>query len=113
MKTLIAVCAVVIFVGATLIVLGFKIRKGQLGSVHSYHTQRVREIDRLVYGKRLGLGIIVSGLSVVVTGGTIIAANVTGNRMIMMGGLVVLVIGLTVGLMLCVSAQMRYNKGIF
>ena len=109
MATLIAVGAVVIFIGVVLIALGLQMRGGNLDSLHSYHTRRVREEDRLAFGRKIGLGILVIGLGVVAFGATIIAERVTGKREVLMIGLAAMTFGLTAGMMLCVYALQK-NK---
>ena len=113
MITLAATGVLVALIGIVLIALGLQMRKGNLDSLHAYHTQRVKEEDKQAFGKHMGLGIIVTGLCVIGFGGMIIASGMLNDIRIKIIGLGVFSLGLTAGMMLCVSALMKYNKGIF
>lgn len=102
-----------IAVGIVLIVIGITNTRGNISTLHSYHRKRVREEDRIPFGKRVGLGTILSGAGVVVFGGFSIVAEKTGNNLFMIIGAVALVALLVVGLALMFAAMIKYNKGIF
>lgn len=65
--------------------------RGNIASIHWYHRQRVTEKDRRPFGKLVGLGTMVIGVSLVVFGALSFAAD----------------------LGLSFFAMIQYNKGIF
>ena len=53
-------------VGVVCIILGISNMRGNISSLHSYHRHRVSEEDRIPFGKQVGLGIIIVGISIIV-----------------------------------------------
>ena len=100
-------------VGIVCIFLGISHMRGNISSLHSYHTHRVSEEDRLPFGKKVGLGMVIIGISMMVFGIlSAIALYVEANMLIWIGT-AVLIVGLAVGLGLSFYAMIKYNKGIF
>ena len=54
--------------GAVCIIIGIFNSKGHISTLHSYHRKRVSEEDRIPFGKRIGLGMIIIGVSVIISG---------------------------------------------
>lgn len=92
-------------VGAFIIVLGILNAKGNISMLHSYHRKRVKEEDVIPFGRRIGAGTIVIGL-------TIIAAAITDLLSLDIAN-IVLIVGFIPGVILIAYAMMKYNKGIF
>lgn len=61
-----------IAVGVLIAVLGAINMTGNISSLHWYHRQRVTEEDRLPFGKAVGLGTLICGLSCVLFGGALL-----------------------------------------
>ena len=53
-------------VGIVCIVLGISNMRGNISSLHSYHTHRVSEEDRIPFGKMVGLGTIIVGAGIMI-----------------------------------------------
>jgi hypothetical protein len=53
-------------VGVVCIILGISNMRGNISSLHSYHRHRVSEEDRIPFGKQVGLGTIIVGISIIV-----------------------------------------------
>ena len=51
-------------VGVVCVVLGVSNMRGNISSLHSYHRHRVSEEDRIPFGKKVGLGIIICGCAI-------------------------------------------------
>ena len=94
-----------IAIGVILIVVGILNAKGNISMLHSYHRKRVKEEDVIPFGKKIGAGSIIMGL-------TIIAAGITDLLSLNIAN-IVLVVGFIPGIILIVYAMMKYNKGIF
>ncbi len=102
-----------IFLGIICIVMGIFNAKGDLSTLHSYHRKRVLEEDRIPFGKKVGLGMELIGISLILFGGFSLLSDVLENDIFTVIGSVLLVVGLMVGLALSFYAMIKYNKGIF
>ena len=94
-----------IAIGIILIVVGILNAKGNISMLHSYHRKRVKEEDVIPFGKKIGAGSIIMGLTIIVAGITDLLSLDIAN--------IVLIIGFIPGIVLIVYAMMKYNKGIF
>ncbi|MBQ1281749.1 MAG: hypothetical protein IIY16_05855 [Oscillospiraceae bacterium] len=102
-----------ILVGIFVILLGISNMKGNISSVHHYHRKRVKEIDRIPFGKKIGLGSIIIGVSLILSGAFSYAANAMQNGLLMRAGNIVMIIGFTVGIIISLQAINKYNGGLF
>ena len=100
-------------IGIICIVLGVCNTKGQLGSIHWYHRKNVTEENRIPFGKAIGRGTIIIGVSLVIYGGLSLATRLSKNNLFVLIGAIVLTVGIVVGLVLSFYAMFKYNKGIF
>ena len=99
--------------GVILIVLGIMNMKGNISSLHWYHRQRVTEEDRKPFGKLVGLGTLIIGIALVISGILFWISEVTATELWLIVGCVITVVGIVVGLVLSFYAIIKYNKGIF
>lgn len=99
--------------GVILIVLGVMNMKGNISSLHWYHRQRVTEEDRKPFGKLVGLGTLIIGIALVISGVLFWISEVTATELWLIVGCVITVVGIVVGLVLSFYAMIKYNKGIF
>jgi len=53
-------------IGILCIIIGISNRKGNISLLHSYHRHRVLEKDKLPMGKKVGLGTIIIGSSMII-----------------------------------------------
>ena len=102
-----------IVVGVICIVLGIFNFKGDISSLHSYHRHRVSEQDRLAFGRLVGSGTIIIGVSIVLLGTFMILTELTGIAVFTAVGTALMIVGLGVGLGMSFYAMKKYNKGIF
>ncbi len=94
-----------IAIGVFLIVVGILNTKGHISMLHSYHRKRVKEEDVLPFGKKIGAGSIIIGLTIIAAGiSDLLSLNIAN---------IILIVGFTSGIILIVYAMMKYNKGIF
>ena len=95
-----------IIIGFSLIILGIINMKGNISMLHSYHRKRVKKEDIIPYGKKVGTGIIIIGISIIIAGVfTIFNYTSISN--------IILIIGLVVGTIIIFCAMFKYNKVIF
>ena len=102
-----------VIVGIFLCVSGFITMKGNLSLLHSYHYKRVKEEDKKAFGKPVGIGIIVMGLTVAAYGVILYLSEKTSNSALTTISYVTLGVGFAIGLPLCFVPMVKYNKGIF
>ena len=100
-------------VGVVCIILGISNMRGNISSLHSYHRHRVSEEDRIPFGKQVGLGIIIVGISIIVFSVLSSVTLYTENDIFILVGTAVLIIGIIIGLVISFRAMIKYNKGIF
>lgn len=102
-----------VILGIFISMLGHSNMKGNISSVHWYHRKRVTEENRLPFGRIIGLGTIICGVSLVIFGCLTFVAEKTQIVLFTIIGSVIVVIGLVIGLALSLYAMIKYNKGIF
>ena len=100
-------------IGVVCIVIGIINRKGNISTLHSYHRNRVSEKDRLLFGKMVGLGMIIIGISMIIMGALSFIATILQNNLYLTLGSAALIVGLVIGLGITFYAMIKYNKGIF
>ena len=100
-------------VGILCIVIGILNTKGNVKMLHSYHIKRVKPEDILPFGKLVGLGMIILGLSIVVFSIFALVAFYIEKEILVTVGMVIMAIGIVVGMGLAFYAMKKYNKGIF
>ena len=96
---------VLLILGVFISVIGIVNIMGNISTIHSYNRRKVKEKDIPKYGRAVGTGTLIIGVS-------LIAAFVTTfwNEKIMA---FIVVPSLVVGLVFILYAQFKYNKGIF
>lgn len=99
--------------GVMCVAIGISNMKGNISMLHSYHRKRVAEEDRIPFGRTIGIGMIIIGISIIIQSGLSIANLYTGNNVFLLIGTIVLVVGLLAGLGITFYAMIKYNKGIF
>ena len=101
-----------IALGVIFIIIGFINRTGNISTLHSYHRNKVTEEDKLPYGKLVGLGMIIIGVSLICFGVLHFLAGGEQN-VYQIAGSIVLGAGLIAGIGITFYAMFKYNKGIF
>lgn len=91
--------------GILISVLGIVNIKGNISTIHSYNRRKVKEKDIPKYGKAIGTGTFIIGLSFIV--GFIVSF---WSEVIMA---FVILPAVIVGIGFIMYAQFKYNKGIF
>lgn len=104
---------VTITLGIILIVIGILNMKGDISSLHAYHRKRVTEEDRIPFGRKVGIGTIIIGVSFVLFGILLIVAKLSNSNIFEYIGNAILTTGFIVGIGFNFYAMFKYNKGIF
>lgn len=100
-------------VGALIIFFGIKHMGGDISSLHSYHRKNVKEEDVPAFGKRVGLGTVIMGASVVLMGIGDFVAALTTTELFTTVGMILMGVGLVIGCIITFSAMKKYNGSIF
>lgn len=99
--------------GIVCIVIGIFNMRGNISMLHSYHRKRVSKEDIIPFGRRVGLGMIVIGIGIIVFSIFSAIAFFTENSVFVPIGVAFLIVGLVIGLIISFGAMIKYNKGIF
>ena len=104
---------VTVILGIICVILGISNMMGNISSLHSYHRQRVSEQDVRPFGRLVGLGTIIIGISIGVFGVLTYLGERSGSDTLVFVSTGVLIAGIVVGIILSFYAMIKYNKGIF
>ena len=99
--------------GIVLIVIGLSNRKGNISILHSYHTKRVSEEDRIPFGKLVGLGMIIIGIGMILFSALMLLASYLQADLLTTIANVIMIAGFVIGIGIAFYAMFKYNKGIF
>lgn len=103
----------VIALGIICIVIGVFNMRGNISSIHWHHRRRVAEEDILPFGRQVGLGTIIIGISIILCGFLFLAYELSKNDLFTIIGTIIMIIGVVIGSILSFRAMIKYNKGIF
>ena len=95
-----------VIIGLPLILIGIFNIKGNISMLHSYHRKNLKEKDVIPFGKKVGMGSIIVGISIISAGiFSILNCIVISN--------IIIIVGLIIGIVLIFYALFKYNNGIF
>ena len=100
-------------VGIICIALGITNTRGNISTLHSYHTHRVSEEDRLPFGKLVGLGTIIIGCAVDIFSVLSAITLYIQLPLLIWIGTAIMIVGIIAGMAISFYAMIKYNKGIF
>ena len=99
--------------GILCIVIGISNMRGNISMLHSYHRKRVAEEDRLPMGRKVGVGMIIVGVTVMVYSVLTALPAYEANAVFRFVSDAVMAVGLAAGLGISGWAIIKYNKGLF
>ena len=100
-------------IGVIVCVLGGINMTGNISTLHSYHRKRVSEENKKPFGRLVGIGTIIIGLTVIAFGALMFAAEKTSADYLVIVGTALMIVGLVVGSTIAFLAMKKYNGGIF
>ena len=109
---MVASISVAIF-GIMISVLGVINMTGNISSLHWYHRQRVTEEDRKPFGRLVGGGTLIIGISMIIFGVLYFIYEKTQLAPLAFIAPITVVVGTVVGIGVSFYAMIKYNKGIF
>ena len=101
-----------IIIGIGCIVIGILNMKGNIKMLHSYHTHNIKEEEKIHFGRLVGIGTIIIGVSLIIYGFLNTMYEIIKNDQIVIMSNIILVIGLIIGICICLFAIKKYNKKI-
>ena len=104
---------VVFIIGVVCVVIGILNMLGNISTIHSYHRNNVPEEKKKLFGKKVGLGTIIIGISMIVFGLLLIVASLTQNQVFIKVGTGIMFVGIAIGLYISLRAIKKFNKTIF
>ena len=99
--------------GILVSILGIINMTGNISSLRWYHRQRVTEENRKPFGKLVGLGTLIIGLSMIVFGILFLIFEQTQLQAFVVIGVIELIVSIIVGMIVSFYAMKKYNGGIF
>lgn len=100
-------------VGVVCIILGIQNMHGNISSLHSYHRSRVKDEDVLPFGKIVGLGTIIIGVSIIIFSIFSALDVALGSTNYTIIGSILMIVGIVVGMCITFHGMKKYNGGIF
>ena len=92
-------------VGIACIALGLLIwKKQKLSVLHNYHYKNVKKEDIPAYSRQIGLGLILIGIGIIITG--------ILNLLYSAFWWISLLAGIVIGLIIIIKAQKKYNGSV-
>lgn len=98
-----------IIIGLILILIGISNIKGNISTLHSYHRKRVKKEDVLPFGKKIGIGTIIIGCTIIIAE----IVDLLFKHSFQYITNIILIIGFIPGFIIILYALFKYNKGIF
>lgn len=102
-----------VIVGLVVIIFGVQNMRGNISTLHRYHRKRVSEENRIPFGRKVGLGSIIVGCSVILKACFQFVAEKQNILLLNTLGTVILIVGLATGFAIIIYAMIKYNKGLF
>lgn len=99
--------------GILICVIGVLNMLGNISSVHWYHKQRVSPDDIKPFGRLVGAGTFIIGVSCIAFGIASFVFEKTQTSPVLIAGTAILIGGVIAGFALTFYAMIKYNKGIF
>ena len=99
--------------GILISIIGVINMTGNISTIHRYHRHRVTEENRRPFGKLVGIGTLIIGISLVVFGVLYFIFEKTQAFWLINLATAELLVCFAVGLGISFFAMIKYNKGIF
>ena len=99
--------------GVLISILGIINMTGNIASIHWYHRQRVSAENRKPFGKLVGLGTLIIGISLTARGILTFVSEQIQSGVLAITGNAVLIAGIIAGAVISFCAMKKYNGGVF
>lgn len=95
-----------LIIGILILVMGIYTYNGNINLIHWYNRTKINKSNAKQYGKFMGIGTCIIGISIVLT--AILQMFLKLENLYY-----ITIIGIVVGLLYMLYGQFKYNKGIF
>ncbi|MCD7803151.1 MAG: DUF3784 domain-containing protein [Clostridiales bacterium] len=97
---------ILLVIGLLISALGIVNITGNVSTIHAYNRRKVKEEDITKYGRVMGIGTLIIGISLVVAFAlTLLDADFTVD--------IIVIPAIVIGVAIMLYGQFRYNGGIF
>ncbi len=103
----------VLVLGILISVMGIINMTGNINSLHSYHRHRVKEEDRVPFGRMVGGGTLTVGVGAIAFSVLMMIYDATAMELLVWIGVAFLLLCVILGLVISFWGMIKYNKGIF
>lgn len=103
----------ILLLGLLIAVMGAINMTGNINSLHSYHRHRVREEDRVPFGRMVGGGTLIVGVGTIAFSVLMMIHHATEAEVLVWIAIALLLVCIAAGLALSFWGMIKYNKGIF
>lgn len=95
-----------LLLGISMICIGINNIRGNISSIHWYNRKKVKDSDIPKYGKCIGVGSAIIGMSLIISAllEMIFKSSVYDY---------IIIVGCVIGVIVILYGQIKYNKGIF
>lgn len=100
-------------IGLLICIIGIINMTGNISMLHSYHRQRVTEENKKPFGRLVGLGLLIVGISIIAFGILMLIFDKTQIDVLVIIGNIELFAGIAIGMIVTFYAMKKYNHGIF
>ncbi len=97
---------ILLIVGIFLFIIGIINMTGNISTIHSYNRKKVREEDIPKYGRAVGIGTMIIGVSVIISFVLVVFELMAAVPFVLIPAIIA-------GVGFILYAQFKYNKGIF
>ncbi len=87
-------------------IIAVMVYRGRTDLIHAYHQKRIKDCDKLAYGKAFSKGLFMLGFSCLIAAA---GSLVTDDSIVA----VVAFVGLAIGFAVLYGVQRKYNGGLF
>jgi len=95
-----------LILGVCTSIMGIVNFNGNINTIHWYNRTKITKENSKKYGKAMGIGTIIIGVSIIITS---ILQMFNNNENIWY----ITIVGIAIGLIFMTYAQIKYNKGLF
>ena len=100
---------IILVVGIIITLIGISNIRGNLSAIHAYHTKNITEEDKPKFGKVVGAGHIIIGISLIINGISYFLESSKHFNIYTIGN-IVLITGTIVGLVIIFYSLFKYNR---
>lgn len=104
---------ITICLGLAVCAVGIVNMRRKVASLHQNHRKRVREENKRVFYKLVGLGTLIIGIALIVYGALLFVFEKTQWNVFSVVGTVELAAGIVAGMAINFYAMKKYNGGVF